>query len=128
MSAWQRFAIGTPFIGPEVRLIREIREQLEQRTVDCTTVWDERFTAREAAIARKVSEIIRKQNSWPNAYYIPEDSVVLLLVSPSPEDAIAEIEATYSFKWHTLPSPLAFAEESANLGELVSVIANLPVR
>src|SRR5437667_4356584 len=67
----QRFLRGTPIVGPENRVHREICRQLRQRGETCLGAWGN--DSRRFEAARTTSRIAAKKLNWPNDFFLPDD-------------------------------------------------------
>lgn len=71
------FLVGMPFVGPHVRMLQMVRDELQRRESSCLSVWGKDPLTRE--IVAKTSKVISGRIGWPNAWFIPADTLDLLL-------------------------------------------------
>ena len=91
-SRWVDFLVGMPLIGPGRRLRKSIWRQLSARHDVILNAWE----PSERNVARKVSSVIQECLGWPNAFFVPDDPLEILLFdagdSMSAVEAMVEIE------------------------------------
>lgn len=71
------FLLGVPFVGKQEDVFRHIANQLIERTPDCLELWGS--PGRRRTLAAVCAQAIKTGLGWPNALFIPEDPVEILL-------------------------------------------------
>jgi len=81
LSFFDRLTRSIPGIGIESRMHRLISAQLRARTFRVLELWGD--DARRMSVFAFVACIIREDAHWPNIFFVPSDSLNLLLWDPS---------------------------------------------
>ena len=136
-SRFERVCVFVPLVGWIVAAImerrrwrpriRHIERQLVARTHSAASAW--RDDPRRAAVARIVSRVIRDLFDWPNAYFLPDDRLDLLMWSCG--DAFAPIASAFAIERITGVKLVKLDDRTPDLrdmtlGQLVDHILRLP--
>jgi len=75
LTPTQKFLMWSPFIGPNIKLVKQIKQQLKQRTCFPKEQWNGH---RDIDSIVEFSKKLKEANEWPNHYFHPDDPIDLL--------------------------------------------------
>ncbi len=117
-SAGERFLRDVPFIGLNARTRRFLRRQLLNRPQTCSGLWAPPLRN----LAAEIAALIRDENRWPNACFIPEDPCAILLWDSTTEMRCESILLALRERYG-LDISVTRGIENLLFGELVSRLA-----
>jgi hypothetical protein len=82
LSDWERLFSWWPWIGPQVRLFRRYRSQLQNRNpAACMSRWPDDPEVR--SVMTIISDVLCDYIGWPPRRFLPEDRFVALCWDPT---------------------------------------------
>ncbi|PID65798.1 MAG: hypothetical protein CR975_05740 [Gammaproteobacteria bacterium] len=72
LTAKEKFLMGMPFIGTDVKAYKDINTQLKTRSEADLQEWDS-YPKEISELAKQIIELYKKKKLWPNPIFLPQD-------------------------------------------------------
>lgn len=104
LTSKEKFLMGMPFIGPDIKAYKDIKRQLEERSEENLKEWD-KYPEEISKLAKQIIDLYKKKNLWPNPLFLPQD----------PADIAFCLRFDLTDKYDLLPESMRIVEKDIGI-------------